>query len=148
MQTNPCWRQLQLESVRCSLLEAQSAKEFVHAILNLESSMATKVTVLLWKWWDERNRRNAGERPKSVDQFCQIVMEFLHMLSIPNPVQRTANKPKPKWSRPPPGILKINTDGAYVQETKKGAWGFIIRDITQVNTSWPEPEMLVTCRVR
>ena len=92
--------------------------------------MATKVTILLWKWWDERNRRNAGERPKCVDQVCQIVMEFLHMLSIPNPVQRTANKPKPKWSRPPPGILKINTDGAYVQETKKGAWGFIIRDYT------------------
>jgi hypothetical protein len=32
------------------------------------------------------------------------------------------------WSPPPDGILKINTDGAFVKETGVGAWGFIIRD--------------------
>jgi hypothetical protein len=38
--------------------------------------------------------------------------------------------PKPRRSWPPQGFLKINTDGAYVQATKKGAWGFTIRDYT------------------
>jgi hypothetical protein len=34
------------------------------------------------------------------------------------------------WERPSEGVLKINTDGAFVQETRVGAWGFTIRDHT------------------
>ncbi|XP_037430078.1 uncharacterized protein LOC119295716 [Triticum dicoccoides] len=33
-----------------------------------------------------------------------------------------------RWSRPPPGTLKINTDGAFLKETNTGGWGFVIRD--------------------
>ena len=33
-----------------------------------------------------------------------------------------------RWSRPPPEILNINTDGAFLKETKNGGWGFVIKD--------------------
>jgi hypothetical protein len=32
------------------------------------------------------------------------------------------------WSAPTGDILKINCDGSYVQATKSGGWGFVIRD--------------------
>ena len=33
-----------------------------------------------------------------------------------------------RWCAPPPGTLKINCDGAFIQDTLNGRWGFIIRD--------------------
>ncbi|KAM3405038.1 hypothetical protein ACQJBY_007869 [Aegilops geniculata] len=35
---------------------------------------------------------------------------------------------KERWSRPPPEILKINTDGAFLKESNFGGWGFVIRN--------------------
>jgi hypothetical protein len=32
-----------------------------------------------------------------------------------------------KWQTPPVDVLKINTDGAFYANEKKGAWGFIVR---------------------
>ena len=32
------------------------------------------------------------------------------------------------WVKPQTGILKLNTDGAFDNDSKKGGWGFIIRD--------------------
>jgi ribonuclease HI len=32
------------------------------------------------------------------------------------------------WNAPPPGQLKINSDGSFIQETMQGCWGFIVRD--------------------
>lgn len=33
-----------------------------------------------------------------------------------------------KWKPPPEDTYKINTDGTYDQKTRKGGWGFVIRD--------------------
>jgi hypothetical protein len=33
-----------------------------------------------------------------------------------------------KWTPPPEGQLKINTDGAFVKETLSCGWGFVVRD--------------------
>ena len=35
---------------------------------------------------------------------------------------------QPRWWQPARGCLKINFDGAFVQETNVGAWGFVVRD--------------------
>jgi ribonuclease HI len=35
---------------------------------------------------------------------------------------------KQTWFPPPTGVLKINTDAAFRETEKKGAWGFVIRD--------------------
>ena len=47
------------------------------------------------------------------------------MKTIPPP---SASPKIQKWSVPPVHYLKINVDGAYQAESRKGAWGFIIRD--------------------
>jgi hypothetical protein len=57
------------------------------------------------------------------------------MLSIPNPMQLTANKPKPKWSRPPPGVLKINTDGAYEGVSTRAFYLFRVFSFSRCNNS-------------
>jgi hypothetical protein len=33
-----------------------------------------------------------------------------------------------KWSKPPPGYVKINTDGGFEAESMSGATGAVIRD--------------------
>jgi hypothetical protein len=33
-----------------------------------------------------------------------------------------------QWQPPPEYVLKINFDGTFTKENRKGAWGFIIRD--------------------
>jgi hypothetical protein len=35
---------------------------------------------------------------------------------------------KQKWSRLAQNILKINTDGAFTENTEEGGWGYVIRD--------------------
>jgi hypothetical protein len=32
------------------------------------------------------------------------------------------------WSRLPPGVLKLNCDAAFSEDSKSGGWGWIIRD--------------------
>jgi ribonuclease HI len=36
--------------------------------------------------------------------------------------------PKPRWCRPPNGVVKLNCDGAFSQSSRSGGWGFILRD--------------------
>jgi hypothetical protein len=33
-----------------------------------------------------------------------------------------------KWCRPGPEFLQLNTDGAYLEQSGEGGWGFVIRD--------------------
>jgi len=35
---------------------------------------------------------------------------------------------KQRWSPPTRDIMKINVDGAFIQATKLGGWGFVVRD--------------------
>jgi ribonuclease HI len=44
--------------------------------------------------------------------------------------EKEINKPPQpqRWTRPPEGLLKANCDGSFFLKSKKGGWGFIIRD--------------------
>lgn len=33
-----------------------------------------------------------------------------------------------KWSKPPPGSLKLNCDASFMPSSSSGSWGFLIRD--------------------
>jgi len=35
---------------------------------------------------------------------------------------------KSRWMPPPPDVLEINTDAAFREAEKDGAWGYVIRD--------------------
>lgn len=62
-----CWRELALESFKLHLLQSRSTEEFVLHILQLRPDVCLMVVVLLWRWWDVRNKVNAGE----LMQTCQ-----------------------------------------------------------------------------
>jgi ribonuclease HI len=38
--------------------------------------------------------------------------------------------PVQRWQLPAEGTLKVNVDGAYWEETRRGGWGFIVHDET------------------
>jgi hypothetical protein len=49
------------------------------------------------------------------------LMNELH--KQPSAIIMQQNRMPIAWSPPPEGILKVNTDGAFVQSTKQGSWG-------------------------
>jgi len=75
-----CWRELQLDTVRCLLLNAQTSMEFVRCILGLKNDQCLRTCIFLWKWWDVRNKANAGEQmPTCQEVVCAVtslVTEF------------------------------------------------------------------------
>ena len=44
------WRELNLETVRCTLSDAQTAREMVEAVLKLKSNEHATVIMLLYLW--------------------------------------------------------------------------------------------------
>jgi hypothetical protein len=57
------WRALNLEAIRCELAESVSAMDMMEKVFKLESKTQIMVVLLLWLWWDERNKwREEGRR--------------------------------------------------------------------------------------
>jgi len=117
-----------LEDIRTELIHKRSAAEMILAILALWDDVSMWVIMLLYSWWEARNKTNAGEGVRSLGQ----VAHRATMLAIEsNPARKEVNialRPPDRRIRPPMGILKINCDGAFFAETKTGSWGFVIRD--------------------
>ncbi|GJN28806.1 hypothetical protein PR202_gb16973 [Eleusine coracana subsp. coracana] len=126
-----CWQGMQLEQTRLHLVSLASAKDIVHFILKQEKEMKITILCLLWTWWDTRNKVNAGEPMRSVEEVihrCRSLIIDCLMLQDKK-VQKGANK-KENWSPPLSELLKINTDAAFLKEAKTGSWGFVVRNHT------------------
>ena len=59
-----------LKDIRSMLLQKRSAYEVVTSILALNEEICLKVIMLLYAWWEARNKANAGE---GMRQTCQII---------------------------------------------------------------------------
>lgn len=118
-----------MDGVRTKLLLAESAADFVQQILQLAPHIQLMVIVLLWRWWDVRNKVNAGELMEPCQETVRTVycMERDIQMTAPESPGSSVSWAQ-RWSPPPPNVLKLNCDGAFKSETKSGAWGFIIRD--------------------
>lgn len=98
-------------------------------ILNLNEDEKLKSCLLLWRWWHERNRANVGDTIKSSDEILHSIdYLFMHLCKVKQSEKVQKQRQEGRWSRPPSGTLKINTDGAFLKETNTGGWGFVIRD--------------------
>lgn len=64
------WLLLNMEEIRRKLMELPSAKECVKAILELE------VIVLLWMWWDDRNKVREGENRRQAERLVYAVQLY------------------------------------------------------------------------
>lgn len=98
------------------------------AILSLHDDVRLRVIMLLYSWWEARNKANAGEGMRPLGQ---IVHRSTMLTAEAGPRKEEVIKgPRPPetWTRPPENILKVNCDDAFFAETKTGCWGFVIRD--------------------
>ena len=79
-----------------------------------------------------RNKANAGEGSLSVEEVTRRAVLFANCsYQLENNTTCPANqgrRAKSRWMPPPPDVLEINTDAAFREAEKDGAWGYVIRD--------------------
>lgn len=122
------WQELNLETVKCKLTEATSARRMMEMILELESRAKLKVITLLWLWWSERNtQREEGHRCSAIEVAYVAASLSDHFPTTEKTLSATAVVQRRRWQKPPEGILKLNSDGAFFNQEKSGGWGFVIR---------------------
>lgn len=111
-------RKPQLEHVRLQILPCADALSCMEQILNLNEEGKLKSCLLLWQWWHERNRANAGDAIKFSDEICHSIDYLcMHLFKVQQSGKVQKQQQKERWSRPPLGTLKINADGAFLKET-------------------------------
>ena len=100
-------------------------------VFALAEDTKMKTIALLWCWWSERNKINHQERQLGTDGFQLLILRHTeewkanlkkNPMVVPSQVQR--------WFPPPSEVIKINIDGSFLEDLKKGGWGAIGRDHT------------------
>jgi ribonuclease HI len=101
-------------------------------ILGMEKEKRLLVIALLWQWWTARNKKNACDGNRYVEEVVfqtrRWAREFVEFYAAKSAKSRPSSKEE-KWR--PPGeeqILKVNVDGAFKDNPRSGCWGFVIRD--------------------
>lgn len=123
------WRQMGLEEQRCKLLLCEGPKEMIQSILALEQNVSIKIISLLWNWWKSRNKINAGEEVLKVEvvaaSIARCAVEYGEFFC---PQKAPSIAASIRWEVPPPGMIKINFDGAFDAASGSAGWGFVCRD--------------------
>jgi hypothetical protein len=121
------WCELNLEGVRCNLMAAGSARQVMESILGLRGKEQLTVILLLCMWWNERNKRREEGRSRSPTEVANLAAVYAaNFLKTPARTLLSDNSQRPRWKKPPDGVLKLNSDGAFSKERKDGGWGFVI----------------------
>jgi len=118
------WRELNLEQVTYRLTDAVSPIQMMERVMELEEKQKLIVITLLWLWWGKPNsfreevvRRSAMEvayiTALQADKFQKTDRERV----VPEISQSL------RWSKPPEGVLKINSDGAFNCKENSGGGG-------------------------
>jgi hypothetical protein len=126
-----CWQTLNLEEARIQLSSLGSAPQVVNNILDRKEEERTLIVHMLWAWWNMRNKANAGEQVPTLVAVASQAQELTAAILFSTKQRSTrvsGSSTMRKWQPPPVDVLKINTDGAFYANEKKGAWGFIVRD--------------------
>lgn len=103
-------------------------------IFSLEPATQLMVALLLWLWWDERNKRREEGRRRSGSEVAYIAAAMANRLKQniqckPGaPRLLSENIQRRKWRKPNPEYMKLNTDGTFREQSGEGGWGFVIRD--------------------
>ena len=129
-QVKKLWRCLELDEIREKLCACTNAKEVIQAVLDLPEDQRVLVTCMLWRWWDCRNKINAGESSDTVERTAVSARlwaaESLQLCS--NPKSQSQPKEHRFWQKPLGDLMKINVYGAFNVSTGCGGWGFVARD--------------------
>ncbi|KAE8821176.1 retrotransposon protein [Hordeum vulgare] len=105
--------------------------DMLMTIFHMEEQQRMQILAMMWQWWTARNKRNAKDGSRSVlevaNQSRRWAGEFVMYLTKPRGSSTHANGVD-QWERPVTEVLKINTDGAFSENPRRGGWGFVIRD--------------------
>ena len=106
-----------------------AALDVMDLIFYLQEEIKLKVVTLLWCWPNVRNKTNQRERKYTTEEVCSSVLyhscQMQKLKSAPPPLEP---KQHGKWRPPREGFYKINCNGTFLQNSKSGGWGCIIRD--------------------
>lgn len=101
----------------------------LNQILNLGEEEKLTVCCLLWIWWAERNKSNVCDRIRSSEEVVSSIsahaLEY-KSLESKRPVHKVPVASK--WVLRMINYFKINTDGAFHEESHSGGLGFIVRN--------------------
>jgi hypothetical protein len=64
--------ELNSEEMRRDLAEASSAKHMMEKILNLDQKTQLTIVMLLWLWWNERNKWREEGRRKTTGEIAYL----------------------------------------------------------------------------
>lgn len=123
---------MNLEDVRISLCERASAGEVAEYILGMQDDRRMLTICMLWSWWNARNKANAGELRRPVDDIIHKArLMLMEKEDDGNTRERSVHvNACRRWTAPQPGTWKLNIDGAFWEKERQGAWGFVARDET------------------
>ena len=75
-------------------------------IWTLQDGIQQKIILLLWCWWPARNKANAGEKIRTVEEVVHQARSMVWEVSarLKKPIKKNHQKVK-KWIRPPAETL-------------------------------------------
>ncbi|XP_022762175.1 uncharacterized protein LOC111308119 [Durio zibethinus] len=81
-----------------------------------------------WGIWRERNNELYGEQTKTTQATAAFIKQYnaeFNNAQVPRVSQSTSSR---HWLRPTEGRVKVNFDGAFAKQDRKGGAGVVIRD--------------------
>jgi ribonuclease HI len=117
-----------------------------HLLANSDCDARAKTLLMLWRAWHLRNDIIHQEGKASVTSSVFYLQSLHRDLSTPansyedykgkramvpcEASKHAITAALPLWSAPPPGWLKLNTDGSLVPNSTTGGAGVVVRDCT------------------
>ncbi|KAK8977419.1 hypothetical protein V6N11_049548 [Hibiscus sabdariffa] len=97
----------------------------------LDSKQFQFLIILLWNVWNRRNRwvhQNQLLPTKMVAEYAQLLAGEYQAANDQRSQVEQVTSATQRWSKPEEGVVKINVDGAWVQERRLAAIGVVVRD--------------------
>uniref|UniRef100_A0A0A8ZJV0 Reverse transcriptase zinc-binding domain-containing protein n=1 Tax=Arundo donax TaxID=35708 RepID=A0A0A8ZJV0_ARUDO len=111
-----CWQDMNLDHIQLILAGLESAEQVLHHILGLEEIEQIKICVLMWVWWEERNKVNAGEQRRVTAEATKRARNMISdIVGTLKEAKERPRRPIDKWLSPQPDVLKIKFDGAFLE---------------------------------
>jgi ribonuclease HI len=126
------WSYLNLDRERISLASTALARDAVDLILKSKEDCRLLMIITMWFIWHERNLIREEGRRRDAQFIAQCIKSYADenvsaLEGNSGAVSRLPNHSQ-KWSKPPPGFLKLNYDASFIPSSLSGSWGFLIRD--------------------
>ncbi|KQJ91420.1 hypothetical protein BRADI_4g37561v3 [Brachypodium distachyon] len=116
------WRSLQWEELRQKLASYINPRLALLENFKLEDKVCSKICILLWLWWAERNKVHLGGNIRGLKEILSSIefhsKEFQDEWFLDKKAQVITSKGC--WTPPPENFLKINTDDGELQAAGAG----------------------------